>query len=32
LMAEDLPELERPAKQTSGAPAGGNWSSRAAEE
>ena len=31
LMAEDLPALERPTKQTSGAPAGGNWSRRAAE-
>ena len=30
LMAEDLPALERPTKQTSGA-AGGNWSRRAAE-
>ncbi len=30
-MAVDLPEFERPTKQTSGAPGSGNWSSRAAE-
>ncbi|KAG0731025.1 hypothetical protein G6F23_015716 [Rhizopus arrhizus] len=31
LMAVDLPAFERPTKQTSGAPAAGNWSRRAAE-
>ncbi len=30
-MAVDLPEFDRPTKQTSGAPGGGSWSSRAAE-
>src|SRR5690606_11318753 len=31
LMAVDLPALERPTKQTSGAPGAGSWSRRAAE-
>ena len=30
-MADDLPELERPTKQTSGAPGAGSWASLAAE-
>ncbi len=30
-MAVDLPQFDLPTKQTSGAPGGGSWSSRAAE-
>lgn len=31
LIAVDLPTFDRPTKQTSGGPAGGSWSSLAAE-